>query len=120
MTYAIECKQSRADFLKDAGVEASARKERGELAERVEVLRRLMGVHLPECRLNRSLFLEYDSFDFGNWRHDGWARASRRLRRLERQVKGGVKFSKGHSDIADAQNHIVNGIACPRVGCTGF
>jgi len=93
-TYAIECKQSRADFLKDAGLESSVREETGELADRVEALRRLMGMHLPECRMNRSLFLEYDSFDFGNWRHEGWARAARRLERLERQLGQGVKFSK--------------------------
>ena len=93
-TYAIECKQSRADFLKDAGLEAATREEFDSVASRVSALRRLMGMHLPECRLNRSLFLEYDSFDFANWRHEGWARATRRLQRLERQLDNGVKFSK--------------------------
>lgn len=94
MTYAIECKQSRADFLKDAGIEASTREAHSELVDRVTALRRLMGTHLPDCRMHRSLFLEYDSFDFENWRHDGWARSTRRLQRLERQLKTGIKFSR--------------------------
>lgn len=93
-TYAIECKQSRADFLKDAGLETAVRQEFDSVANRVSALRRLMCMHLPESRSNRSLFIEYDSFDFANWRHQGWARATRRLQRLERRLNEGVKFSK--------------------------
>ena len=93
-TYAIECKQSRADFLKDAGIEDSTEEKRDELKARVDVMRQLMGTHLPECRINESLFFEYDRFDFSDWRHDGWARATKKLECLERRLKRGVKCSK--------------------------
>ena len=79
VTYAIECKQSRVDFLRDAGLEERLTIERERLLDRVDRLRRLMGMHLPECRLNRSLFLEYDAFDFSSWRHDTWSRLSSQL-----------------------------------------
>ncbi len=93
-TFAIECKQSRADFLRDAGLEEESKWERCELRERLRVLRALLAMHLPQCRRHQSLFSEYDTFDFCDWRHDVWYRLTRRLQALENRLEHGVKFSK--------------------------
>jgi len=93
-TFAIECKQSRADFLKDAGIERRAMAEYRTIEKRMSKLQELLAMHLPQCRLNESLFFEYDTFDFCDWRHDGWYRITRRLQILENQLNSGVKFAK--------------------------
>jgi len=93
-TLLIECKQSRADFLKDAGCEKSARSLENRLVERVGRLRALLAIHLPHCRRGLSLFREYDEYDFSSQRHEGWQRAQARLQMLERRLQGGVKFSR--------------------------
>ncbi|EDY83278.1 hypothetical protein VDG1235_2904 [Verrucomicrobiia bacterium DG1235] len=93
-TFALECKQSRADFLRDAGVEKKAVRESEELRGEVEELRLLLGAHLPECRQGVSLFREYDEYDFGELRHERWRRLVARLGLLERKLADGVKFSR--------------------------
>ncbi len=93
-TFAVECKQSRADFLKDAGLEIPVRREEADLRSRVDGLRQLLAAHLPECRRQESLFYEYDSYDFSDWRHDTWYRLTRRLQYLENCLGSGIKFSK--------------------------
>ncbi len=93
-TYAMECKQSRADFLRDAGVEVSAVRELGVVKEEVEELRQLLGVHLPDCRQGSVLFREFDEYDFGDLRHERWRRLVSRLSLLERKLAEGVKFSR--------------------------
>ncbi|MDQ8197309.1 hypothetical protein QEH56_04080 [Pelagicoccus enzymogenes] len=93
-TFALECKQSRADFLRDASVEGEARSELEGVAEEVERLRGLLRVHLPECRQGLSLFREYDAYDFGDLRHERWRRLVSRLALLERKLADGVKFSR--------------------------
>jgi len=94
LSFAMECKQSRADFIKDAGCEAKAAAEASALSQRVGALRRLLALHLPACRAGQSLFAEYDVYDFSDWKHAGWARANLRLQRLERRLAGGVKFAR--------------------------
>lgn len=93
-TFAVECKQSRADFLRDsadalgcAAVLASERCRRAKLRE-------LMAGHLPECRTGESLFPEFDRYDFSRVRHDGLRRVERRIRILERKRSEGSKFSR--------------------------
>lgn len=93
-TFALECKQSRADFLRDAGIEHTASRERESLVSEVERLRALLSVHLPDCRQWISLFREYDEFDFGELRHERWRRLVSRLALLERKLAEGVKFSR--------------------------
>lgn len=93
-TFVLECKQSRADFLRDASAEGAALAEREGVGEEVERLRVLLGAHLPECRQGVSLFREYDEYDFGELRHERWRRLVNRLALLERKLAGGVKFSR--------------------------
>lgn len=93
-TYLIECKQSRADFLRDVGVENESRIERDETRNNLIRLRTLLAVHLPDCRIRRSLFREYDEYDFSDLKHDRWRRLVVHLNQLERRLTDGVKFSK--------------------------
>ncbi len=82
------------DFLRDSGCESDVRTSHSELKRRVATLRGLLAMHLPHCRQYESLFAEYDTFDFCDWRHEGWYRLTRRLQVLESQLDHGVKFAK--------------------------
>lgn len=93
-TFAVECKQSRPDFLRDAGIEETVEKERDPLLKRVNQLRQALSRHLPDCRLHESLFSEYDTYDFSDWRHRGWFRLTKRLQALENRLATGTKFSR--------------------------
>lgn len=93
-TFAIECKQSRADFLRDAGLEGAVVLAHGELENRLARLRDLLATHLPQCRKNESLFSEYDSYDFSDWHHKSWSRLSKQLQTLENRLDHGVKFAR--------------------------
>ena len=93
-TCLMECKQSRADFLKDSAVEAEHSKEKRRLSIEMGILMRMLGIHLPDCRQGVSLFPEYDDYDFGELRHEKWRRLQARLAYLERRLKHGSKFAK--------------------------
>ncbi len=93
-TFVVECKQSRADFMRDAGMEEEAKSESSDLRKRMKTLRTLLSLHLPQCRKYQSLFCEYDTYDFCDWRHEGWYRITRRLQVLENRLEQGVKFAK--------------------------
>ena len=93
-TFALECKASRADFLRDAGLEEATAGERGRRREELGGLRRLLSTHLPDCRLGRSLFEEFDEYDFSDLRHERWRRLVARLDLLERRMEEGIKFSR--------------------------
>jgi len=93
-TFAVECKQSRADFLRDAGKESMIIDKRDGSFRRMERLRGLLSTHLPQCRLQQSLFAEYDTYDFSSWRHATWFKLNAEYLRLARKASLGVKFDK--------------------------
>ena len=93
-TFAIECKQSRSDFLRDAGNESSALNMKEWHYQRIQRLRNLLSMHLPQCRLNESLFAEYDTYDFSSWRHATWFKLNAEYMRLSRKVSSRVKFDR--------------------------
>ena len=93
-TFALECKQSRSDFLRDAGQEIRALDMKEGHRQRIQRLRDLLSAHLPQCRLNESLFAEYDTYDFSSWRHATWFKLNTEYMRLSRKVSSGVKFDK--------------------------
>ncbi len=93
-TFAMECKQSRSDFLRDAGQEIRALDMKEGHRQRIQRLRDLLSAHLPQCRLNESLFAEYDTYDFSSWRHATWFKLNAEYMRLSRKVSSGVKFDK--------------------------
>ena len=93
-TFAVECKQSRSDFLRDAGRESKTVEKRDGFLERIEQLRGLLSTHLPQCRLHQSLFAEYDTYDFSGWRHANWFRLNNEYLRLAKKASLGLKFDK--------------------------
>jgi hypothetical protein len=93
-TVIIECKQSRADFLKDG-------RDRDELLALRDDLSRFRG-SIEEHRIKRiepqlrrpgsSLFPEFDEWDFQDSRLPSYRELMRRLRRVEGQLYGQTKF----------------------------
>lgn len=90
----FECKQARADLLKDAHDETHARMAVAALRERQAVLEALLAVHRPECRRGDALWPEYDTCDFSTIEHRTYARVRRELQTLQRRVREGTKFSR--------------------------
>ncbi|MEM9159195.1 MAG: hypothetical protein AAGB46_09110 [Verrucomicrobiota bacterium] len=93
-TMVVECKATRADFLRDSGVESEVLEERIAIEKRLKGLVGMMRMHLPQCRMGVSLFAEYDSYDFGTVRHEVWRRLASQFDLLGRKFKEGLKLSK--------------------------
>ena len=92
----FECKQCRADFLRDQLDEPAARVAASALAERVAALRVMLAVHRPDLRRGESLFAEFDSYDFGGIRHETLHGLERELEILQQKLFTSVKFSRLH------------------------
>jgi len=90
----FECKQSRADFLRDEADEPRIRARGAEIAQRLAALRDLIAVHRPDLRRGESLFAEYDCYDLGGLRHDTLHRLEAELAVLQRKIIAAVKFSR--------------------------
>jgi hypothetical protein len=90
----FECKQSRADLLKDAHDETHTRAAAATLCERRASLETMLAVHRPECRQGDALWPEFDSCDFSGVGHRTYARVRRELLTLQRRAREGTKFSR--------------------------
>lgn len=90
----FECKQARADFLKDAHVEVFVRQRLAELTERQLGLEDLLRAHRPELRRGEAFWAECDTWDFGSLEHRTYRRVLRELATLRRRVREGTKFSR--------------------------
>lgn len=95
-TALFECKQSRADLLRDGADEPDVRRQASALGERVRELRTLIGAHRPDLRRGTTLFPEFDDYDFTGLRHDGLHAVETELARLQRKLLGAVKFARLH------------------------
>lgn len=92
-TAVIECKQSRADFLRDRADEAAVEAELAVLARRAFALDGLIGTHRPEWRTGDTLFPELDSV-LPAGRHDGRRRLHRALAVARRALAERTKFAR--------------------------
>lgn len=90
----FECKQCRADFLRDQADEPAVRQQAMELTARMSALRELLAVHRPDLRRGESLFAEYDNYDFRGLRHDGLHALENELETLQKKMIQSVKFSR--------------------------
>jgi len=90
----FECKQARADFLRDQADEAALREEALRLCERLTSLRAMLAVHRPDLRRGESLFAEYDEYNFQDLRHDGFHEAEDALAQIQRKLLCAVKFAR--------------------------
>ncbi len=93
-TAVFECKQSRADLLKDAHAEEATRARLAELAARRRGLEELLAVHRPDLRRGEALWAEYDSWDFSGLEHRAYRGVLDELETVQRRVLRGTKFSK--------------------------
>ena len=93
-TAIFECKQARADLLKDARGEAEARRRVAELAERRAKLEALIGGHRPDLRRGESLFPEFDAWDFSGLEHATHRRVLAELATWQQRLQRGTKFAK--------------------------
>lgn len=93
-TAVFECKQSRADLLKDAHAEAGARARLLELSQRRRTLEDLLAMHRPDLRRGESLWPEFDSWDFSSLEHHAYRGVLQELETAQRRVLRGTKFSK--------------------------
>lgn len=93
-TAVFECKQARADLLKDARREDEARRRVAELAERLRTLEALIGAHRPDLRRGESLFAEFDAWDFSGLEHATHRKVVAELAAWQERLQHGTKFAK--------------------------
>jgi len=93
-TAVFECKQARADFLKDAYVAEATRRRLLELQRRRQTLERLLKLHLPSLRRGESLFAEFDAIDLRGMKHNTYRRVLREIDVAQRRLFGKTKFDR--------------------------
>ncbi|MCX6954109.1 MAG: hypothetical protein NTV51_18320 [Verrucomicrobia bacterium] len=93
-TAVFECKQARADLLKDARREDEARRHVTELSERLAKLEELIGGHRPDLRKGESLFAEFDAWDFSGLEHVTHRKVVADLAMWQERLLSGTKFAK--------------------------
>jgi hypothetical protein len=93
-TAVFECKQARADLLKDAHAEEKTRAKLVELTERRRKLEEMLAVHRPDLRRGEALWPEYDTWDFSRLGHHTYRDVLTELETVQRRVLRGTKFSK--------------------------
>jgi hypothetical protein len=92
ITAIFECKQSRADFLKDAYAAAETAERLTVLDARRQNLERLMKMHDPSLRKGESLFAEFDAVDPTHPDRKTYRRVLRQIRVLQSRLFGKTKF----------------------------
>jgi len=93
-TAVFECKQARADLLKDAHAEAATRARLAELIARRKSLEEMLAVHRPDLRRGEALWPEFDAWDFSGLEHATYRGVIEEIETVQRRVRGGTKFSK--------------------------
>jgi len=93
-TAVFECKQSRADFLKDSRSSSKTEEQLGVLHLRRLTLERLIGLHLPSLRKGETLFPEYDALDFSQHEHRTYRKVLRQIEILQARLYGKTKFDR--------------------------
>lgn len=93
-TAIFECKQARADLLKDAHAETATRQRLAELSERRRTLESLFAIHCPDLRRGEALWPEYDTWDFSRLDHHAYRDVLAELDTVQRRILRGTKFSK--------------------------
>ena len=91
-TAVFECKQSRADFLKDSRSTRETLTELKDLRERRVDLERTLRVHYPSLRVSDSLFQDYQSHDFNDLEHESYKKVLSRIGFLQKRLFNQTKF----------------------------
>lgn len=93
-TAVFECKQARADLLKDAHAEADMRQRLAELTARRRSLEEMFTTHCPDLRRGDGLWPEFDTWDFERLEHQAYRAVLAELEQVQRRVIRGTKFSR--------------------------
>jgi hypothetical protein len=93
-TAVFECKQARADFLKDSHSATATAQRLKALDARRQTLERLLGMHYPSLRKGETLFSEYDAIDPTNHEHKTYRKVVREIAVLQARLYGKTKFDK--------------------------
>jgi hypothetical protein len=93
-TAVFECKQARADLLKDAHAEVETRRRLEALSSRRRTLEELLAVHRPDLRRREALFPEFDAWDFSTLEHRTHRRVVAQLAAAQEHLRHGTKFSR--------------------------
>ncbi|MBT5902901.1 MAG: hypothetical protein HOH58_12425 [Opitutaceae bacterium] len=93
-TALFECKQARADMLKDCYDDAETRQKLTAALHRRKRLEKLLGEHRPDLRRGDSLFAEFDAWDFNALEHSGYRKLLDEIATLQVRLGAGTKFSK--------------------------
>jgi hypothetical protein len=93
-TVVFECKQARADLLKDAHSEDATRRRLNELTKRRRALESLLAEHRPDLRRCEALWPEYDAWDFSSLEHPTYRSVLAELATVQRRIVRGTKFSR--------------------------
>lgn len=105
----FECKQCRADFLKDCADEPGLRVEAAQLATRLRSLTEMIAYHRPDLRRGESLFPEYDCYDLCGLKHETLRTLETALAAAQQKLVNGVKFSRLHKYHAAEFLYLVTG-----------
>jgi hypothetical protein len=87
-----ECKQALVDLRRDNGCGASIRARLETLHKRRQTLEKHLRIHYPALRVPDSLFVEFDSHNFGAIPHRAYTRVLRESRALQNQLEDCTKF----------------------------
>lgn len=90
----FECKQARADWLRDIHPEQEVSAQYEALTARRSQLEALLALHRPDLRRGEALWPEYDTWDFLPLRHQAYRRVLAAQAKLSRRAKAGTKFSR--------------------------
>jgi hypothetical protein len=90
----FECKQSRADWLRNCRCRAELAERLNAAQTRKSTLERLLRVHFPQLGTGDSLFPEWETFDFSGLQHRGYRRVLRDLELSTRQLAENTKFER--------------------------
>ncbi|MCC5024990.1 MAG: hypothetical protein J6386_20345 [Candidatus Synoicihabitans palmerolidicus] len=93
-TAVFECKQARADLLKDSHDDVATKRKLAVLFERRAKLEDLIGEHRPDLRRGESLFPEYDAWDCSGLEHKAYHDLLAEISVVQTKAKSGTKFSK--------------------------
>lgn len=93
-TAIFECKQVRADFLRDSHSAEPTLHRLKQLDARRVNLERLLKVHHPSLRNGDSLFQEFESYDLSRVDHHGYQKLIREIGILKNRLYDKTKFEK--------------------------
>lgn len=93
-TAVFECKQSRADLLKDSHAEVLTRERLAQLVDRRRRMEEMLAVHRPDLRRGEALWPEFDAWDFSSLEHRTYRQVLGQIATVQRRVLRGTKFSR--------------------------